>query len=59
LLEKGGMPSWDDLLTSAEVEQIRSNLISVARAAYAKQKTGVPGAPPPKTTTLSTLPLGA
>jgi quinohemoprotein ethanol dehydrogenase len=47
LLEKGGMPSWDDLLTSSEVEQIRANLISVARAAYAQQKTGVPGAPTP------------
>jgi len=46
-LEKRGMPSWDDLLTSSQVEQIRSNLISVAREAYAKQKAGVaaPAAP--------------
>jgi quinohemoprotein ethanol dehydrogenase len=47
LLEKQGMPSWDDLLTASEVEQIRSNLISVAREAYAKQQTGVPGTPAP------------
>jgi quinohemoprotein ethanol dehydrogenase len=47
LLEKRGMPSWDDLLTSSEVEQIRSNLISVARDAYAKQQAGVPSAPAP------------
>jgi quinohemoprotein ethanol dehydrogenase len=45
LLEKRGMPSWDDLLTSSEVEQIRSHLVSVARDAYAKQKTGVSSAP--------------
>ena len=47
LLEKGGMPSWDDLLSAAEVEQIRSNLVSVARDAYARQKAGVAAAPPP------------
>jgi quinohemoprotein ethanol dehydrogenase len=46
-LEKRGMPSWDDLLTSSQVEQIRSNLISVARDAYARQKAGVVGAAAP------------
>jgi quinohemoprotein ethanol dehydrogenase len=46
-LEKRGMPSWDDLLTSSQVEQIRSSLISVARAAYVKQKAGVSSAPAP------------
>ena len=46
-LEKRGMPSWDDLLTSSEVEQIRANQISVARAAYARQQAGVSGAPAP------------
>jgi quinohemoprotein ethanol dehydrogenase len=46
-LEKRGMPSWDDLLTSSQVEQIRSNLISVARDAYAKQKAGVAGSAAP------------
>jgi quinohemoprotein ethanol dehydrogenase len=47
LLEKAGMPSWDDLLTVSQVEQIRSNLISVARDAYANQKAGVSAAPAP------------
>jgi quinohemoprotein ethanol dehydrogenase len=47
LLEKAGMPSWDDLLTASEVEQIRANLISVTRDAYAKQQAGVSGAPAP------------
>ena len=47
VLEKRGMPSWDDLLTSPEVEQIRADLISVARDAYAKQKAGVSGPPAP------------
>jgi quinohemoprotein ethanol dehydrogenase len=46
LLEKRGMPSWDDLLTAAQVEQLRSNLISVARDAYAKQQAGVAAAAP-------------
>ena len=40
LLEKRGMPSWNDLLTSAEVEQIRAHLVSVARDAYGKQQAG-------------------
>jgi quinohemoprotein ethanol dehydrogenase len=47
LLEKRGMPSWDDLLTASEVEQIRSSLIAVARTAYAKQQAGVSAAPAP------------
>ncbi len=46
-LEKRGMPSWDDLLTSAQVEQIRSHLVSLAQAGYAKQKAGVSPAPTP------------
>jgi len=46
-LEKRGMSSWDDLLTEAEVEQIRTHLISVARAAYAGQQKGVAAAPAP------------
>ncbi len=44
-LEKQGMPSWDDLLTAPQVEQIRADVIAVARAAYAKQKAGVSSAP--------------
>jgi quinohemoprotein ethanol dehydrogenase len=47
VLEKQGMPSWDDLLTASQVEQIRSDLISVARDAYAKQKAEVASAPGP------------
>jgi quinohemoprotein ethanol dehydrogenase len=47
LLEKRGMPSWDDLLTASQVEQIRSNLISMARDAYARQQAGVSGTPAP------------
>jgi quinohemoprotein ethanol dehydrogenase len=48
VLEKRGMPSWDDLLTETEVEQIRANLVSVAREAYAKQQAGaVTSAPTP------------
>ncbi len=39
-LEKRGMPSWDDLLTEAQVEQIRAHLVAVARDAYAKQQAG-------------------
>jgi hypothetical protein len=41
------MPSWDDLLTAGEVEQIRSFLVSIARSAYAKQASGAPSAPAP------------
>jgi quinohemoprotein ethanol dehydrogenase len=46
-LEKRGMPSWDDLLTEAEVEQIRAHLVSVARDAYSKQRAGASSAPAP------------
>ncbi len=46
-LEKRGMSSWDDLLTAAEVEQIRTHLISVARDAYASQQKGGTVAPAP------------
>ncbi len=45
-LEKRGMPSWDDLLTQAEVEQIRAYLVSVARDAYAKQQAGASSSAP-------------
>jgi quinohemoprotein ethanol dehydrogenase len=44
VLEKHGMPSWDDLLTASEVEQIRAYLVSVARDAYTKQQAGAPTA---------------
>jgi hypothetical protein len=47
LFEKQGMPSWDDLLTAAEVEQIRASVVSVARDGYAKQQAGAPSAPAP------------
>jgi quinohemoprotein ethanol dehydrogenase len=50
VLEKHGMPSWDDLLTDVEVEQIRAHLVSVARGAYAKQQAGASNAPPPPPT---------
>jgi hypothetical protein len=42
------MPSWDDLLSESQVEQIRAYQVSIARAAYAKQQTGaVASAPAP------------
>ena len=44
-LEKRGMPSWDDLLTEAQVEQIRAHVVSVTREAYAKQQQGAATAP--------------
>jgi len=47
LLEKQGMPSWDDLLTAPEVEQLRADLIAVARDAYARQQAGISSAPAP------------
>jgi quinohemoprotein ethanol dehydrogenase len=46
-LEKRGMPSWDDLLTQVEVEQIRAHLVSVAHEAYTKQQAGASSAPAP------------
>ena len=42
-LEARGMPSWDDLLTEAQVEQIRAQLVSQQRAAWQQQG----GAPQP------------
>jgi quinohemoprotein ethanol dehydrogenase len=47
VLEKQGMPSWDDLLTAPEAEQIRVHLVAVAREAYARQQSGTPRAPAP------------
>jgi hypothetical protein len=44
-LQKQGMPGWDDLLSDADVEKIRANVISVARAAYAAQQQGAAAAP--------------
>ena len=46
-LETRGMPSWDDLLSEAEVEQIRAHLVTLARAAYATQQAGGAAAPQP------------
>ena len=34
------MPSWDDLLSEPEVEQIRAHLVATARDAYVKQQAG-------------------
>jgi quinohemoprotein ethanol dehydrogenase len=45
LLEKQGMPSWGDLLTATQIEQIRAHLVSVARNAYARQQAGTSSAP--------------
>src|SRR5580698_3947392 len=36
-LQMRGMPSWDDLLSESQVEQIRAHLVAIAREAYAKQ----------------------
>jgi quinohemoprotein ethanol dehydrogenase len=50
-LQKRGMPSWDDLLSEQQVEQIRAHLVSVARQAYDAQQKGAaaaPAAPAPK-----------
>jgi len=44
-LQTLGMPSWDDLLTEQEVEQIRAHVITVARDAYTKQQAGQATAP--------------
>jgi len=45
-LEARGMPSWDDLLSETEVEQIRAQLISVTRDAYTRQQAGAAAAAP-------------
>ncbi len=48
-LEKRGMPSWDDLLTEPEVEQIRAHLVAQQRAAYeAQQKNAAPAPAAPE-----------
>lgn len=50
VLEPRGMPRWNDRLDAAEVAQIHAYVISVARAAYARQQEaagrGGPPAPP-------------
>jgi quinohemoprotein ethanol dehydrogenase len=46
-LQTRGMPSWDDLLSEREVEQIRAHLVALAAAAYAKQQTGKATQPKP------------
>ncbi len=43
-LQKRGMPSWDDLITEPQVEQIRAHLISQQRAAYEQQQKGAAAA---------------
>ncbi len=45
-LQTRGMPSWDDLLSESQVEQIRVHLVSIAREAYARQQAGVSGSAP-------------
>jgi quinohemoprotein ethanol dehydrogenase len=48
-LEKRGMPSWDDLLTEPQVEQIRAHLVAQQRAAYeAQQKNAAPAPAAPE-----------
>jgi quinohemoprotein ethanol dehydrogenase len=46
-LQMRGMPSWDDLLSESQVEQIRTHLVAIAREAYAKQQAGAASAPAP------------
>ncbi|MET0279760.1 MAG: PQQ-dependent dehydrogenase, methanol/ethanol family [Steroidobacteraceae bacterium] len=47
-LQQRGMPAWDDLLSEAQVEQIRAHLVSTAAQAYAAQQKGaVPATEPP------------
>jgi quinohemoprotein ethanol dehydrogenase len=46
-LQKRGMPSFDDLITEAQAEQIRAHLIGVARDAWqAEQQQAAPMQPP-------------
>lgn len=45
-LQQRGMPSWDDLLSEAEVEQIRHHLVSLARQAWDAQQKGAADAAP-------------
>jgi quinohemoprotein ethanol dehydrogenase len=44
-LQKRGMPAWDDLLSEAQVEQIRVHLVAQQRAAYEQQQKGAAAAP--------------
>jgi quinohemoprotein ethanol dehydrogenase len=48
VLQKRGMPAWDDLQTAAQTEQIRAHIINVARLAFEAQQKAVslPAAPP-------------
>lgn len=39
-LQMRGMPAWDDLLTDAQIEQIRAHLVDVAAKAHAAQQAG-------------------
>jgi quinohemoprotein ethanol dehydrogenase len=45
-LQTRGMPSWDDLLSASQVEQIRAHLVAIARDAYAKQQAGAAASAP-------------
>jgi quinohemoprotein ethanol dehydrogenase len=38
VLQPRGMPRWDDLLTEAQVQDVRAYLVSLAREAYAAQE---------------------
>jgi quinohemoprotein ethanol dehydrogenase len=45
-LQKRGMPAWDDLLTEAQVEQIRAHVVDLTARAYeAQQRNAAPAAP--------------
>jgi len=44
-LQKRGMPAWDDLLTEAQVEQIRAHVVDLTSRAYeAQQRSAAPAA---------------
>jgi quinohemoprotein ethanol dehydrogenase len=50
-MQKRGMPAWDDLLSEAQMEQIRAHLVSQQRAAWEQQRASSPqpaGAPEAK-----------
>jgi mono/diheme cytochrome c family protein len=49
-LQRRGMPAWDDLLSEAQVEQIRAHLIAQQRAAYEQQQSAAPPQPAAPTT---------
>jgi quinohemoprotein ethanol dehydrogenase len=46
-LQTRGMPSWDDLLSEHDVDQIRAYLVFLAQDAYTKQQAGAATAPKP------------